>query len=293
MSILFDPDFGTLKQDIQQIINTKREYLRDMYGITINNDPTSIYNIIASSLAIKEYELIGEVNKLFSLLKPDAPYWKEIQKHISIKSTTYDAIKSALLNLNGISNVNIKSTAGKASIYLILDDSMMSEDKNQITNSNLKALIWETLYLTCPVGTVFEGDILIDGINSQNQKIDYKVSIGKRKYAYLKSKYKVNLENHIYLNIDSKIREIYTRIKNNNYTDMGISFEYQDFFAPVNEIKGVHCIDISIAIKDNLEVKITDINTSEFKQNENIQIQANEILDLDFNADRLLIDISS
>ncbi|AHH11514.1 Hypothetical protein BCO_0008301 (plasmid) [Borrelia coriaceae ATCC 43381] len=227
------------------------------------------------------------------MLKPDPPYWNDIQKHISIKSTTYEAVKSALLKINGIYNVNITSEAGKANIYVILDDSLTNSRKNQITDSNLKAQIWEALYFTCPVGTVFQGNILIDGMNENNQKIDYKISIGKRKYAYLKSKYKVRLENHIYLNIDSRIREIYTRIKNNNYGDMGISFEYQDFFAPVNEIKGMHCIDVSIAIKNNLNTKINEISKSHFKTNKDIQIKPNEILDLDFTADRLLIDITS
>ncbi len=74
---------------------------------------------------------------------------------------------------------------------------------------------------------------------------------------------------------------------------MGISFEYQDFFAPVNEIKGVHCIDVSVALKENLNTKINEINDNEFKNNENIQVEENEILDFDFTSDRLLINISS
>ncbi|AHH11515.1 Hypothetical protein BCO_0008302 (plasmid) [Borrelia coriaceae ATCC 43381] len=59
MSILFDSDYGFSKQEIQQIIDMKREYLRDTYGIVINDDPSSIYNIIAISLSLKEYELMN------------------------------------------------------------------------------------------------------------------------------------------------------------------------------------------------------------------------------------------
>ncbi|ACH94028.1 DUF276 domain-containing protein [Borrelia duttonii] len=293
MSILFDSDVGVLKKNIEQIVNAKRQYLRDNYKILINDDPASIYNIIATSLAFIECELIDEVNKLFQSIKPDSEYWQAIEKHISVKSTTYEAIKNSLLSINGITHANIKSTAGTASIYVIVDEEFMNSDKTQIEDTNLKANIWNILYLTCPIGTTFEGDIIIDGINNNNQRIEYKVSLGKKKYVYLKSKYKVNVKNHLYLNVDAKIRDIYTRIANNNYGDMGISFEYQDFFAPVNEIKGVHCIDVSVALKENLNTKINEINDSEFTNNENIQVEENEILDFDFTSDRLLINISS
>ncbi|AHH07011.1 Hypothetical protein BCD_0945 (plasmid) [Borrelia crocidurae DOU] len=293
MSIAFDSDFGIQKQDIKQLVNAKREYLRNKYNIVINDDPSTIYNIIATSLAIKECELITEVNKLFDALKPDSTYWQAIKKHITIQSTTYEAVKSALLSLSGVRHANIKSSAGKVNIYLILEDEMMNNDKTEITSTALKAKIWDTLYLTCPVGTVFDGDILIDGLNDNNQKIDYKISFGKRKYAFLKIKYKVDLKNYMHLNVDSHIRNIYFRIKKNNYGDMGLSFEYQDFFAPVNEIKGVHCLNVSIAVKDDLNTKITAIESSEFKENQNVAIKDNEILDLEFTAERLIIDISS
>ncbi len=31
---------------------------------------------------------------------------------------------------------------------------------------------------------------------------------------------------------------------------MGISFEYQDFFAPVNEVKGIKFMEIKVCVKD-------------------------------------------
>ncbi|WP_247067271.1 DUF276 domain-containing protein [Borrelia puertoricensis] len=72
MSILFDPDFGTLKQDIQQIINTKREYLKDMFGITFNNDPTQFsVSLCYCTNKIKKYEMIFKdylfLNKLHQI----------------------------------------------------------------------------------------------------------------------------------------------------------------------------------------------------------------------------------
>ncbi|WP_210360453.1 DUF276 domain-containing protein, partial [Borreliella garinii] len=51
MSIVFDSDFGILKRTIKDIVKTKREYLRSSYGIIIDDNDSSIYNIIASSLA--------------------------------------------------------------------------------------------------------------------------------------------------------------------------------------------------------------------------------------------------
>ncbi|WP_235048161.1 DUF276 domain-containing protein, partial [Borrelia persica] len=53
----------------------------------------------------------------------------------------------------------------------MLEDEKMNSEKTQIIDTALKAKIWDTLYLTCPVGTVFDGDILIDGLNDNNQKI--------------------------------------------------------------------------------------------------------------------------
>ncbi|ACL34717.1 conserved hypothetical protein (plasmid) [Borreliella garinii PBr] len=37
----------------------------------------------------------------------------------------------------------------------------------------------------------------------------------------MKVKYKLDLKNYVYLNIDSQIRDIYSRIIANNYFDIG------------------------------------------------------------------------
>ncbi|MCD2309571.1 DUF276 domain-containing protein, partial [Borreliella burgdorferi] len=58
MSIVFDSDFGILKRTIKDIVRSKREYLRVNYGINIDDNQSSIYNIIASSLALIEEEII-------------------------------------------------------------------------------------------------------------------------------------------------------------------------------------------------------------------------------------------
>ncbi|WP_210371861.1 DUF276 domain-containing protein, partial [Borreliella garinii] len=122
MSIVFDSDFGILKRTIKDIVKSKREYLRVNYGINIDDNNSSIYNIIASSLALIEEEVIAELNLFFSKMKPGGTYWAAIEKHISPKSTTYSAVRTALLNLNGVEYANIKSSAGKANIYLILKE---------------------------------------------------------------------------------------------------------------------------------------------------------------------------
>ncbi|MDO7279753.1 DUF276 domain-containing protein, partial [Borreliella burgdorferi] len=75
MSIVFDSDFGILKRTIKDILRAKREYLRINYGINIDDSNSSIYNIIASSLALIEEEIINELNLFFSKMKPGGTYW--------------------------------------------------------------------------------------------------------------------------------------------------------------------------------------------------------------------------
>ncbi|WP_418456648.1 DUF276 domain-containing protein [Borreliella lusitaniae] len=292
MSIVFDSDFGILKRTIKDIIKSKREYLRVNYGINIDDSNSSIYNIIASSLGLIEEEVIDELNLFFSKMKPGGTYWTAIEKHISSKSTTYSAVRSALLNLDGVEYTNIKSSAGKANIYLILREDLLDTSKTNINKSEFKAKLWETLYLTTPSGTLLEGDIEIDGLNPTGQLKSYKISLGKRKYVYMKVKYKLDLKNYLYLNIDSQIRNIYSRIISNNYSDMGISFEYQDFFAPVNEVKGVKSIEIKVCVKDTDTQNISSITDSDFKKNEDINISDDTLL-LFNTVDRLLIDIDN
>ncbi|WP_210361736.1 DUF276 domain-containing protein [Borreliella valaisiana] len=292
MSIVFDSDFGILKRTIKDIVKTKREYLRSSYGIIIDDNDSSIYNIIASSLALIEEEIIDELNLFFSKMKPGGSYWTAIEKHISSKSTTYSAVRSALLNLDGVEYSNIKSSAGKANVYLILKEDLLDSSKSNIDNSEFKAKLWETLYLTTPSGTLLEGDIEIDGLNPTGQRKSYKISLGKRKYVYMKVKYKLDLKNYLYLNIDSQIRNIYSRIISNNYSDMGISFEYQDFFAPVNEVKGIKSIEIEACVKDSDTENISSITSSDFKKNQDIAIDDDTLLIFN-TTDRLLIDIDS
>ncbi|WP_420025419.1 DUF276 domain-containing protein [Borreliella valaisiana] len=292
MSIVFDSDFGILKRTIKDIVRAKREYLRANYGINIDNSNSSIYNMIASSLALIEEEVINELNLFFSKMKPGGSYWTVIEEHISSKSATYSAVRAALLNLYGVEYANIKSSAGKANIYLILKEDLLDAGKTTINNPEFKAKLWETLYLTTPSGTLLEGDIEIDGLNPTGQLKSYKISLGKRKYVYMKVKYKLDLKNYLYLNIDSQIRDIYSRIISNNYADMGISFEYQDFFAPVNEVKGIKSMEISACVKDTDTESISKINDNDFQKNQDIAI--NDDTMLIFNTtERLIIGIDT
>ncbi|WP_425337307.1 DUF276 domain-containing protein [Borreliella tanukii] len=292
MSIVFDSDFGILKRTIKDIVRAKREYLRINYGINIDDSNSSIYNMIAYSLALIEEEVINELNLFFSKMKPGGSYWSAIEEHISSKSATYSAVRAALLNLYGVEYANIKSSAGKANIYLILKEDLLDAGKTTINNPEFKAKLWETLYLTTPSGTLLEGDIEIDGLNPTEQLKSYKISLGKRKYVYMKVKYKLDLKNYLYLNIDSQIRNIYSRIISNNYSDMGISFEYQDFFAPVNEVKGIKFMEIKACVKDTDTESISKISDSDFQTNQDITITDDTMLIFN-TTERLLIGIDT
>ncbi|ACL34723.1 conserved hypothetical protein (plasmid) [Borreliella garinii PBr] len=45
MSIVFDSDFGILKSTIKDIVKFKKDYWRVNYGINIDDNHSSIYNI--------------------------------------------------------------------------------------------------------------------------------------------------------------------------------------------------------------------------------------------------------
>ncbi len=68
---------------------------------------------------------------------------------------------------------------------------------------------------------------------------------------------------------------------------MGISFEYQDFFAPVNEVKGIKFMEISTCVKDTDTDSISKISDSDFKKNQDIAI--NDDTMLIFNTTKRLI----
>ncbi|UPA15377.1 DUF276 domain-containing protein [Borrelia turicatae] len=220
-------------------------------------------------------------------------FFQTIQKYITSNSITQPGVIKALLNLDKVEYANLTSEAGKVKIYLLLNESVLNSDKNQIQDSKFKANLWNMLYTTIPSGTNLEGEIEIDGMNEISQKKVYKVTLGKKKYLYLKVKYTLDIKNHTYLNIDRQIRTIYERIIKNNYSHMGISFKYQDFLAPVNEIKGISSMKIFALTKDDTSTNISDLS-SEFSNNENkdITIQPSDLLVFD-TTNQLIIDIES
>lgn len=290
MSIIFDSNFGILKQSIKSIIDIKREYLMQMYNVVINDDPSSVYNIIATSLSIVEEQIINELNLFFDKMQPGGEFFDIVQQHITSNSITHPGMIKALLSLDKVEYANLKSQAGQVTIYLILHESALNESKDQISDSKFKAKLWNTLYTSIPSGTTLEGELEIDGTNEINQKKVYKVTLGKKKYVYLKVKYTLDIKNHIYLNIDKQIRDIYNRIITNNYSCMGISFEYQDFMAPVNEIKGIKSMKIYAVTKDDTTTNISDVSELDSSENKDITLQPSELLVFDTTT-RLIIDI--
>ncbi|WAZ71027.1 DUF276 domain-containing protein (plasmid) [Borrelia miyamotoi] len=292
MSIIFDPNFGILKQNIKSIINIKREYLMQMYNVTINDDPSSVYNIIATSLSIVEEQIINELNLFFDRMQPVVEFFGSIQQHITSNTITHHGVIKALLNLDKVKYANLSSEADKVKIYLILNESVLSPGKDQIKDSLFKANLYSTLYTSIPSGTILEGELDINGRNDNNQITTYKVTLGKKKYLYLKVKYTLDIKNHNYLNIDKQIRDIYNRIITNNYSNMGTHFEYQDFTAPVNEIKGIKSIKIYAVTKDDTTTSISSISDFESNLNKDINVEPSQLLVFD-TTNRLIIDIDA
>ncbi|MCD2402583.1 DUF276 domain-containing protein [Borreliella burgdorferi] len=250
MSIIFDKNLGILEKTIEEIQNEKKHILRTKYGINIKDN--SIYDIINFPSSSIDKQISEVLKELFSKIKENGSYFNALKEDLSTpKSSTYEAIRKALLNVEGVKHINILSGPGTINLYLILqDDCFQDQEKKQI-KIETKQNIWQAIYYTAPSGTVFKGDIEIEFLNKHNQKKTYKFSLGKKKYAYLKVVYKTEAKDAIYKEIDTQIRDIYNKILTDKYIEMGTSLRYQDFLAPVSIIRGIKELKIGICIKND------------------------------------------
>lgn len=287
MSIIFDKNLGILEKTIEEIQNEKKHILRTKYGINIKDN--SIYDIINFPSSSIDKQISEVLKELFSKIKENGSYFNALKEDLSTpKSSTYEAIRKALLNVEGVKHINILSGPGTINLYLILqDDCFQDQEKKQI-KIETKQNIWQAIYYTAPSGTVFKGDIEIEFLNKHNQKKTYKFSLGKKKYAYLKVVYKTEAKNAIYKEIDTQIRDIYNKILTDKYIEMGTSLRYQDFLAPVSIIRGIKELKIGICIKNDETKKITQLNDSDFTFNKDENTKEDEIIIFNTNK-RLLI----
>ncbi|WP_458322047.1 DUF276 domain-containing protein [Borreliella burgdorferi] len=287
MSIIFDKNLGILEKTIEEIQNEKKHILRTKYGINIKDN--SIYDIINFPSSSIDKQISEVLKELFSKIKENGSYFNALKEDLSTpKSSTYEAIRKALLNVEGVKHINILSGPGTINLYLILqDDCFQDQEKKQI-KIETKQNIWQAIYYTAPSGTVFKGDIEIEFLNKHNQKKTYKFSLGKKKYAYLKVVYKTEAKDAIYKEIDTQIRDIYNKILTDKYIEMGTSLRYQDFLAPVSIIRGIKELKIGICIKNDETKKITQLSDSDFTFNKDENTKENEIIIFDTNK-RLLI----
>ncbi|WP_434239344.1 DUF276 domain-containing protein (plasmid) [Borreliella burgdorferi] len=287
MSIIFDKNLGILEKTIEEIQNEKKHILRTKYGINIKDN--SIYDIINFPSSSIDKQISEVLKELFSKIKENGSYFNALKEDLSTpKSSTYEAIRKALLNVEGVKHINILSGPGTINLYLILqDDCFQDQEKKQI-KIETKQNIWQAIYYTAPSGTVFKGDIEIEFLNKHNQKKTYKFSLGKKKYAYLKVVYKTEAKDAIYKKIDTQIRDIYNKILTDKYIEMGTSLRYQDFLAPVSIIRGIKELKIGICIKNDETKKITQLNDSDFTFNKDENTKEDEIIIFNTNK-RLLI----
>ncbi|AHH05493.1 DUF276 domain-containing protein (plasmid) [Borrelia miyamotoi] len=285
MKILFDKEIGILTKSIEDIQNLKKEILKKEYNISIKEN--SIFDIINYPSSAIDLEIIQTLNELFLTLKEEGAYFKKLQKSLSIPiSSTHEAIKQSLLAIPNVNHANIISSAGKIAIHLIIDPNYIQDG---IIHNEIKMNIGNAIYHTVASGTAFEGNINLEFLNHAEQKKKYKFSLGVIKHAYLKVLYQTETET-IYKEIDNQIREIYKKIIQNKYQDMGIAFRHQDFLSPVSLIRELKSIRVGIYVKEKLDnTKITNIKEHEFKFNTDLEINENEIIFFDENL-RLIID---
>ncbi|AJA90697.1 hypothetical protein OY14_04410 (plasmid) [Borreliella chilensis] len=287
MSIIFDKNLGILEKTIEEIQNEKKHILRTKYGINIKDN--SIYDIINFPSSSIDKQISKALKELFSKIEENGSYFNALKEDLSTpKSSTYEAIRKTLLNVDGVQYLNILSGPGTIDLYLILQDNCFEDEEKTQIKIKTKQNIWQAIYYTAPSGTVFKGNIEIEFLNSHNQKKIYKFSLGKIKYVYLKAVYKTEAKDAIYKEIDSQIRDIYNKIVNEKYIEMGTSLRYQDFLAPVSIIKGIKELRIGTCIKKDNTKKISELGDSDFTFNKDESVKENEIILFD-TSKRLLI----
>ncbi len=169
MSIIFDKNLGILEKTIEEIQNEKKHILRTKYGINIKDN--SIYDIINFPSSSIDKQISEVLRELFSKIKENGSYFNALKEDLSTpKSSTYEAIRKALLGVEKVKHINIVSGPGTIALYLILqDDCFQDKEKKQI-KIETKQNIWQAIYYTAPSGTVFKGDIEIEFLNKHNQK---------------------------------------------------------------------------------------------------------------------------
>ncbi|WP_445436388.1 DUF276 domain-containing protein [Candidatus Borreliella tachyglossi] len=286
--IIYD-DTGITIKSVDQIQATKKELLKE-HGIVIQKN--GFYDIANYPSSEIDRQIIVELKKLFDTIGEGGTFFKEMTDKLSLPSScTFDAVKRAILQIDGVDFYNSTSGAGVVDMHLIITDRKHFIDQNLKTlNPSIKQKLWEVFYKVLPTGTLFNGEIEVDGLNNQGQKKIYKFSLGKPKYAYMKIYYKINHKDHIYTEIDSQIREIYKNTIANNYKDMGTSYAFQDFLSPVSMVKGIRALRVGVCIKDDDTTIANTIEDKDYTFNKDIEIKDNEILFFN-TTERLLIDI--
>ncbi len=143
--------------------------MKTKYGINIKDN--SIYDIINFPSSSVDKKISEVLKELFSKIKENGSYFNALKEDLSTpKSSTHEAIRKALLSVDGVKHINILSGPGTISLYLILkDDCFIDKEKNQI-KIETKQNIWQAIYYKAPSGTVFKGNIEIEFLNKHNQK---------------------------------------------------------------------------------------------------------------------------
>ncbi|QMU99802.1 hypothetical protein F0310_05135 (plasmid) [Borrelia sp. A-FGy1] len=286
---IFTQDNGITVKSTEEILNEKKDMLKKK-GILIARN--SIFDIVNYPSSEIDRQILIALSDLFKRIDEGGNFFKEWEDKLSIpSSSTFDAVRKAFLQIDGVKYCNLTSGAGIVATFLIITDkSYFLNGDFKTLNTRIKNQIWEVFYKVMPSGTAFIGDIKVDGLNDMLQKKTYKFSLGKPKYIYMKAYYKINHKDYIHIDIDTKIREIYKQIIDTNYRDMGIDFAYQDFLAPVSMIKGIKSIRIGILVKEDDKTENKSINDSQYTFNKDIEVNPNEILLFD-TTQRLFIDI--
>ncbi|WKC58464.1 DUF276 domain-containing protein [Borrelia sp. P9F1] len=286
---IFNQESGIILKSTEEILSEKKALLKEQ-GIVVSKN--RIFDIMNYPSAEIDRQILLALSELFKRIDEGGSFFKEWEARLSTpSSSTFDAVRKAFLEIDGVRYCNLTSGAGVIALFLLITD------KNYFINGDLKTLdtkiknqIWEVFYKVMPCGTAFLGDITVDGLNDMRQNKTYKFSLGTPKYVYMKVYYKINHKDYIHIDIDTKLREIYKQIIDENYKDMGIDYAYQDFLAPVSMIKGIKSIRVGTIVKEDETTESKSIQDSQYTFNQDIEVKPNQMLLFDIK-ERLLIDI--
>lgn len=272
-SDLFNYNIGITPVTPDDILDSITE-VANRLKVTLTKSPLDPFRIVFRAAAAT---LTTVVNESIKFMETGKSFFENIENQYRLPQTgIHDAVVRHFKKLNFIEYFNLVSGAGKVNLYIILKPGLEDNEEN-------KRKIWRNIHDTCPIGNSYEGTTSFSDMSSTGQVIEYKWEYGKKKHVYLKVSYKTRQKGLVIKAVDQKIKDDYKKVVERNYGEMGLGFEWQDFLRPSADIDGIKVINIKAVLSDKPNLQIDSTELSDWKSNENIDINPSEVLIFDID----------